>query len=513
MGGDVHVCCSGWVPRPVGNILGDDILEIWRGEKVKQVRDSVAGNSFTYCLECPYLPGPHGTVQPVDQSLPEKPTSARIAVLTLAYEHTCNLACPSCRSAFFKSDQAHELQARAISARIIESGMLGHVERMIVTGSGDPFASPVYASLLRDVPWREYRRLRVGLYTNALLADKPNWARFGEAVDRIDQVTVSVDAASPETYALNRRGNWDHLLENLKYALQDEDCGAPQLAEAGLHSASQQLPRGARLRRPGGVLRRRLRPLRETAELGSLQSRRLRQESRPPPLPPRAPRPAPSPERREAPRQAAGSRQPGTRRGTMTGDLWGLVAYWNPRGYRSRRRNFEVFRRRVGVPLVVVEMRTATPDLSARDAEVYLGVPPGAELWQKERLYNLALELVPDEAEYVATLDADVIFSSPDWAAKAVRTLGDHPVVQLWNRVRFLGPGSLEVPDADEGMTEARSSASELACGREADVVCETGRAWAMHKDLVKKHGFYDRSVVGSATCCSPPLPTARRTP
>lgn len=182
----------------------------------------------------------------------------------------------------------------------------------------------------------------------------------------------------------------------------------------------------------------------------------------------------------------------------MTGDLWGLVAYWNPRGYRSRRRNFEVFRRRVGVPLVVVEMRTATPDLSARDAEVYLGVPPGAELWQKERLYNLALELVPDEAEYVATLDADVIFSSPDWAAKAVRTLGDHPVVQLWNRVRFLGPGSLEVPDADEGMTEARSSASELACGREADVVCETGRAWAMHKDLVKKHGFYDRSVVGS---------------
>lgn len=215
MGGDVHVCCSGWVPRPVGNILSDDLSEIWNGERVRQVRDSVADNSFTYCLECPYLPGPHGTVQPVDQSLPEKPTSTRIAVLTLAYEHTCNLACPSCRPAFFKSDQAHELQARAISDRIIESGMLGHVERMIVTGSGDPFASPVYASLLRDVPWREYPHLRVGLYTNALLADGPNWTRFGKAVDQIDQVTVSVDAATPETYALNRGGNWSHLLENL----------------------------------------------------------------------------------------------------------------------------------------------------------------------------------------------------------------------------------------------------------------------------------------------------------
>ena len=184
----------------------------------------------------------------------------------------------------------------------------------------------------------------------------------------------------------------------------------------------------------------------------------------------------------------------------MTNALWGLVAYWNPHGYRSRRRNFEIFRRHIGVPLVVAEMKTADrpPDLSDRDAEIYLEVPPGAELWQKERLYNLALELIPDETKYVATLDADIIFSSPDWAAKAVRTLTDHPVVQLWNRVRFLDPNNLGIPDTDEGMTETRSSASELACGRETDIVCETGRAWAMHKDLVKRRGFYDRSIVGS---------------
>ena len=209
------MCCSGWIPRPVGNMLSNDISKIWNGEKVKQVRDSITDNSFMYCLECPYLPGSHGTVQPIDQSLPEKTSSSRITVLTLAYEHTCNLACPSCRSAFFKSDQAHELQARTISARIIESNMLEHVARMIVTGSGDPFASPVYTDLLRDIPWQKHPHLRIGLYTNALLADDPNWTRFGGAVDRIDQVTVSVDAASPETYALNRGGNWSHLLENL----------------------------------------------------------------------------------------------------------------------------------------------------------------------------------------------------------------------------------------------------------------------------------------------------------
>jgi radical SAM protein with 4Fe4S-binding SPASM domain len=213
--GNVYVCCSGWVPRPVGNILSDDISKIWNGEKIRQVRDSITDNSFTYCLECPYLPGPHGTVQPVDQPPPKEPTSARIAVLTLAYDRTCNLACPSCRSVFFKSDQAHELQARAISTQIIRSSMLESVARMIVAGSGDPFASSVYTDLLRNVPWQAYPHLKVGLYTNALLADESNWARFGRAVDRIDQVTVSVDAASPQTYALNRGGNWSHLLENL----------------------------------------------------------------------------------------------------------------------------------------------------------------------------------------------------------------------------------------------------------------------------------------------------------
>jgi hypothetical protein len=184
----------------------------------------------------------------------------------------------------------------------------------------------------------------------------------------------------------------------------------------------------------------------------------------------------------------------------MTNDIWGLVAYWNPCGYRSRRLNFEVFRRHINIPLIVVEMRTTNrpPDLSVHEAEIYLEVSPGAELWQKERLYNLALGLVPNKVKYVAALDADILFGSPDWAAKAVRTLDRCPVVQLWNRVRFLKPGSLEIPDTDEGMTEAKSSASELACGRETDIVSETGRAWIMHKDLIRRHGFYDRSIVGS---------------
>ncbi len=219
-GGDVHVCCSGWIPRPVGNMLETPLMEIfWGGARLQEVRNSILDNTFSYCLECPFLPGPCGPVRKVPADLStdflRAIPFAKINLLTLAYERTCNLACPSCRTGIFKSDRAHEDQARAISLRLIDSGALAHVERIVVTGSGDPFASPVYLDLFHDLPWHRYPDLKVRLFTNALLCDQVGWQKLGAAQKRVDQVSVSLDAATPETYAKNRRGDWRKLHVNL----------------------------------------------------------------------------------------------------------------------------------------------------------------------------------------------------------------------------------------------------------------------------------------------------------
>jgi hypothetical protein len=51
------------------------------------------------------------------------------------------------------------------------------------------------------------------------------------------------------------------------------------------------------------------------------------------------------------------------------GRLWAITSYFNPAGYRRRLSNFKIFRERLGIPLVVVEL-TYGPDfeLEKQDA-------------------------------------------------------------------------------------------------------------------------------------------------
>jgi MoaA/NifB/PqqE/SkfB family radical SAM enzyme len=201
-GGDVHVCCSGWVKRPVGNILQQSLLSIWRGLPMREVRATIKQGTFARCGACPFLPAPSGPVTLDDGPLPEVPQ--RVPLLTLAYERTCNLSCPSCRTEIFKADLEHRRQASLIAEVLSSRGDLDHVDRLVVTGSGDPFASPHYRDLLRDLDWQRYAHLRVRLFTNLQLASYEGWSKLVVPYWAIDELSVSVDAATEKTYAANR---------------------------------------------------------------------------------------------------------------------------------------------------------------------------------------------------------------------------------------------------------------------------------------------------------------------
>src|SRR5258706_10541055 len=47
--GDVYVCCTGWLPKPVGNIKQNNIIEIWNSEQAQEIRKSILDGSFKYC--------------------------------------------------------------------------------------------------------------------------------------------------------------------------------------------------------------------------------------------------------------------------------------------------------------------------------------------------------------------------------------------------------------------------------------------------------------------------------
>lgn len=60
--------------------------------------------------------------------------------------------------------------------------------------------------------------MRVHLGTNATLWTRANWDAMGGLCDRVRSTHISIDAATPATYAINRRGGaWDRLMENLGF--------------------------------------------------------------------------------------------------------------------------------------------------------------------------------------------------------------------------------------------------------------------------------------------------------
>lgn len=62
------------------------------------------------------------------------------------------------------------------------------------------------------------------------------------------------------------------------------------------------------------------------------------------------------------------------------------------------------------------------------------------QIWHKENLINLGVSRLPEDAQYIAWVDADVSFTNPHWANETVQQLQHFQVVQMFNWAVDLGP-------------------------------------------------------------------------
>ena len=177
----------------------------------------------------------------------------------------------------------------------------------------------------------------------------------------------------------------------------------------------------------------------------------------------------------------------------MTGDLWAITCYFNPIGYRSRIENYHVFRERLAVPLVTVELSFESGfQLRNGDADTLVQVHGQSVLWQKERLLNVALRRVPGTCSAIAWLDCDVVFEDPEWARRARMALDEYPLLRLFHKRYDLSPHESldEIP--------AQAGADWFEGAVPLDQVRSPGLAWAGRRDLLDQHGLYDACVLGS---------------
>jgi radical SAM protein with 4Fe4S-binding SPASM domain len=225
--GDAYLCCQGWQPVTIGNVRRESLSSLWNGETAREIRRSILDGSFRHCTACPFLASVSGCVRdanavvdPFEVSILARRSlvSEGPQVVNLAYDRTCNLSCPSCRTELFVATGREFEALEELQGRLLDGGLLARIKWLSVTGSGDPFASRLYRDLLRAIDPARFPRLRVRLHTNALLFTAETWADLGPVRERVHEVEVSVDAACAATYALNRRGgSWETLLENLVF--------------------------------------------------------------------------------------------------------------------------------------------------------------------------------------------------------------------------------------------------------------------------------------------------------
>jgi hypothetical protein len=216
--GEVFPCCQSWLKKSFGNMSDKPVSAVWNGRDAQAIRKSILDGSFRYCRAnvCPYLQRVDGPVQRVSEVSNPRMREVIAAQLTelpfgptdviCCFDQSCNLSCPTCRKAvIMETDHAGaiiDIQKR------LEDEALKDAKLLYITGSGDPFGSPFFRSWLQTIRRESIPNLeRIHLHTNALLWTPRIWETIPrETRALVTSATISIDAATSGTYAVNRRG-------------------------------------------------------------------------------------------------------------------------------------------------------------------------------------------------------------------------------------------------------------------------------------------------------------------
>lgn len=188
----------------------------------------------------------------------------------------------------------------------------------------------------------------------------------------------------------------------------------------------------------------------------------------------------------------------------MSSDLWVISCYFNPCRYRTKRQNFDIFKKgmeRSGVNLLVVELAFGDEEYELPESDQVLRLRGNGVMWQKERLLNIAAATLPKDCTKVAWFDNDLIFDDPRWVERTSKALDKHVLIQPFTSCVRMERGQRQYsPDGEifEGYTHSFERAPHLARHGKFGVHGHTGFAWAARRELFEECGLYEPCLTGS---------------
>jgi len=242
--GSVVPCC--YLGTSFGNLHKEPLPAIWNSSPAQALRASILDGSYRFCDadKCagmqkalwrdsatqplsPAYQTPYelllrddlrdGRLPWIEKWTPDDDTPGP-GIISLEDDPSCNLSCPSCRTAPFALPRGESARLEAAHSRIV-----AHLDEIggeiWICGAGDPFASRAYRKLLREFDADAHPRIHLRIDTNGMLLTPAMWRRtLGRYPQAVSLLAVSVDAADAETYArLRRGGDWERLTRNLEF--------------------------------------------------------------------------------------------------------------------------------------------------------------------------------------------------------------------------------------------------------------------------------------------------------
>ena len=220
--GDVSVCCGHWVHKQIGNFTNDSVESIINSPDAKKIRNSILDGSYKYCnhLECrPMIQEtlPVNTELPDNSSIDSNKSTNAIEQILFAYDRSCNLSCPSCRTEkVMEKTSDVDAKVMAVTEKLLP--IMSGLKILNINPAGELFASKASRRLLHHISDETCPDLQIEIISNGTLFSETEWKKFPGIHNKVKSVRVSIDASSKRTFeSLRRLAIYEPFIENIHF--------------------------------------------------------------------------------------------------------------------------------------------------------------------------------------------------------------------------------------------------------------------------------------------------------
>lgn len=240
--GDSHFvpCCSPWLTEEYHS-MAEEAQDPWNSDQAQKLRASILDGNYRYCRRdlCHTLYTNFDELEDFSQEQNEfhlsLETVAAIkkgeeiipnpSALTFLADARCNLACGSCRSEMIHTLSPEAEMRRSEGEKQLKKHSTG-LHRLRLAGDGEALFSPYLRSVIQGLNPIDFPFLQiVELHTNGLLLTEKNLNSLLPGSNYLNRILLSIDAGDPQTYAKVRGGDWQKLMENLRWVAQEKAKG------------------------------------------------------------------------------------------------------------------------------------------------------------------------------------------------------------------------------------------------------------------------------------------------